>query len=98
MKTRNSSLLQHLSRMVFSLHLLGRNDALHSAVLTDDEGGAERTEILPAVHALFAPRAERLVKRLLRVGYEVERQLVLLNEFGMRLLILYTHSQHLISC
>ena len=67
-----------------SLDFLWPDDSFHDSVFVDDECGAEGAEILATIHALFAPYAKLLDKRLFGVGYEVEGKVMFGDELLMR--------------
>ena len=85
---------KNLAGVVFGLDLLRTDDSLHDAFLIDDEGRAERAEVFAAIHALLAPDAKLLHKGLLRVCDEMEGQLMLGDEFLMRLGIIHAGTHH----
>ena len=83
--------------MFLGLDFLGQQDAFDDALFVDDEGGAEGSEILAAVHRLFTPGTEGLIEVHVGVGNEVEGQLVLGDEPLVALLVLDAYAQYLVT-
>ena len=91
------SLLQDLCGVVFSLYFLRGDDALNHSFLIDDEGGAESTHIFTSVHALFTPYTELFYQFLVCVCNKGKGQVVLFDEFLVRLLVVYADSDNFIT-
>lgn len=91
------SLLQDLCGVVFGLYFLRGDDTLNHSFLIDDEGGAESTHIFTSVHALFTPYAELLHQLFVCVCNQGKGQVVLFDEFLVRLLVVYTDSDNFVA-
>ena len=89
---------QYLGGVVFGLDLLGGDDALDGAVGRDDEGGAEGPHVLAAIHGFLAPYAKLLDQPVVCVGDEGEGELLLGDEFLVRVGRVNAHAYHLIAC
>ena len=83
--------------MVLGLDFLRADDALHDAFFVDDEGGAEGTHVLTAVHALLAPYTKLLDQFLVCVGNQGKGERVLLDELLVRLLAVHTYAYHFVA-
>ena len=81
--------------MFLHLDFLRRDDALYHAVPVDDERGAHGAHVRASVHLLLSPYAELADKRLFSVGYQMERQRVLVNETPVLGFVVDAHSHHL---
>ena len=88
---------EQLLAVGLGLDLLRLEDFLYLAFLVDDECGAESAEIFSAIHRFLAPDAEGFDQFVVHIGYEREGQLVLFDEFAVRLVVIDAHTEHLIS-
>ena len=83
--------------MIFCFYFFWADDALDRPVFIDDEGRAKRPHISPSAHFLFRPYAELLLQRGIRIGYQVERELLFGDKSLMGLRAIFTYAQHFIS-
>ena len=83
--------------MVLGLDFLRADDTLYDTFFVDDEGGAEGTHVLAAVHALLAPYSELLDQLLVCVGNQGKGEGVLLDELLVRLLAIYADAYHFVA-
>ena len=83
--------------VVFGLYFLGRDDTLDHSFFINDKGGAEGAHIFTSVHALFTPYTELLYQFLVCVCNKGKGQVVLFDEFLVRLLVVYADSDNFIT-
>ena len=83
--------------MFLCLNLLRSNNPLDNTFLVNNEGCTENTDITAPIHFLLTQYAKLLHQRLVRIGNQRKRQLILRDEFLVRLLAVSAHSYHSIT-
>ena len=84
--------------MFLCLHLLASEDLLDDSFLVDDEGGANGSHRLLAIHILLAPCAHCLKQGVVDIGNQRKWQLMLLLELLMGGGTILTNPHYLIAC
>ena len=83
--------------MLLCVHLLASKDLLDDAVLVDDESRANGAHRLLSVHRLLAPSTHFFQEFLVHIGYQGERQSVLLLELLVGRGRVFANPNHLIA-
>ena len=83
--------------MFLGVDLLASKDLLDDAVLVDDERRADGAHRLLSVHRLLAPSAHFFQEFLVNIGYQGERQSMLLLELLMRGCRIFAHADHFVA-
>ena len=83
--------------MFLGLHFFGSDNPFYDSFFINQESSAESTHVSASVQLLFSPHTELFYSFLVSIGKLRERKIVFLDEFLVRLFIVYADTDYFIA-